>query len=71
MREEASRLKNDEWQAIDSEIKQHPAPNDYGSKTFSSLLAAGEWESPRYDYLYRADGSWTLLPIEQDVTHGS
>ncbi len=70
MREEASRLKNDEWQAIDTEIKQHPAPNDSGSKTFSSLLA-GEWESPRHDYLYRADGTWTLLPIEQDVTHGS
>jgi hypothetical protein len=26
MRENAARLKTDEWQAIDAEIKRHPAP---------------------------------------------
>jgi hypothetical protein len=67
MREKAARLKTDEWQPIDAEIKRHPAPP--GSKSFSSLLV-GKWESPRHDYLYRVDGTWTMLPIEKDITHG-
>jgi hypothetical protein len=68
MREKAARLNTDEWQAIDTEIKRHPAPKD--SKTFSSLRV-GKWESPRHDYLYRDDGTWTMLPVEENTTHGS
>jgi len=70
MREKAARLKTDEWQSIDAEIKRHPAPP--GSKSFSSLLV-GKWQSPRHDYLFRADGTWTMLPAEEDgvqSTHG-
>jgi hypothetical protein len=69
LREEASRASNYTWQAIDDEIKQHPAPSDSNSKTLSSFLG-GKWESPRHDYLYRADGTWTMLPVETDITHG-
>jgi hypothetical protein len=70
LREEAARLKTDAWQAIDAEIKLHPAPKDSDSKALSRLLV-GKWESPRHDYLYRADGTWTMLPVEPDVTHGT
>jgi hypothetical protein len=52
----------------DAEIKQHPAPND--GKALSMLLV-GKWESPRHDHLYRADGTWTMLPVEPDITHGT
>jgi hypothetical protein len=69
MCENAARLKTDEWQAIDAEIKRHPAPSDSDSKKLSSVLV-GEWASPRHDYLYRADGTWTMLPVEENVTHG-
>jgi hypothetical protein len=69
MREEAARQNTDAWQAIDTEIKQHLAPSDSDSKTFSSLLV-GKWESPRHDYLFRGDGTWTMLPIEENTTHG-
>jgi hypothetical protein len=69
MREKAARLKTDEWQAIDAEIKRHPTPSDSDSKKLSSLLV-GEWASPRHDYLHRADGTWTMLPVEENVTHG-
>jgi hypothetical protein len=69
LREKAVRARTDEWRAIDTEIKRHPAPSDADSKIFSSLLV-GQWESPRHDYLYRADGTWTMLPEEKDVTHG-
>jgi len=69
MREKAARLKTDEWQAIDAEIKRHLAPSDSDGKTLSSLLV-GEWASPRHEYLYRADGTWTMLPVEENVTHG-
>jgi hypothetical protein len=71
MREKAVRLNTNEWQAaIDTEIKQHPAPKDSDSKVFSSLRV-GEWKSPRHDYLYRVDGTWTMLPAEEGVTHGT
>jgi len=69
LREKAIDGKTYDWQAINDEIKQHPAPNDSDSKTLSGLLA-GQWESPRHDYLYRADGTWTMLPIETDIIHG-
>src|SRR5260221_3142658 len=69
MRQKAARLKTGDWQAVDTEIKRHPAPKDSDSKTLSSLLV-GKWQSPRHDYLYRADGTWTMLPAEKDITHG-
>jgi hypothetical protein len=68
LREEAARLKTDAWQPIDAEIRQHPAPND--GKALSSRLV-GKWASPRHDYLYRPDGTWTMLPVEPDITHGT
>ena len=68
--EEATRTSNYTWQAIDAEIKQHPVPKDSNSKALSSLLV-GKWESPRHDYLYRADGTWTMLPADPDITHGT
>ena len=70
LRKEAARGKTDAWQAIDAEIKQHAAPRESDSKAFSKLLV-GKWESPRHDYLYRADGTWTMLPAAPDITHGT
>lgn len=69
MREKAARVKTDEWQVIDAEIKQHPAPKDSDSKILSARLA-GRWASPRHDYLYRVDGTWTMLPADEHTTHG-
>jgi hypothetical protein len=70
LRDNAADAKTDAWQAIDAEIKQHPAPKDADSKAFTALRV-GQWESPRHDYLYRADGTWTMLPAEPDITHGT
>ncbi len=69
LREKATAGKTYDWQAINDEIKQHPAPTDSDGKILSSLLV-GQWGSPRHDYLYKADGTWTMLPIEPDITHG-
>ena len=70
LREKAADAKTDDWQAIDSEIKLHPAPSDSDSKTLSGLLV-GQWRSPRREIVYRADGTWTLLPAEEGILHGS
>jgi hypothetical protein len=70
LREKAARGNTGEWQAIDAEIKQHPAPGGSDGKALSGLLA-GQWESPRHDYLYRADGTWTMLPADEGTTHGT
>jgi hypothetical protein len=70
LREQAARMNVDAWQAIDAEIKQHPAPNDSDGKALANLLV-GQWESPRHDYLYRPDGTWTMLPADPETTHGT
>ena len=70
LREQAVRRNRGEWTAIDDEIKLHPAPPDSDSKTLTALRV-GDWESPRHDYRYRADGTWTMLPEEEGVTHGT
>jgi hypothetical protein len=58
-----------EVSAIDEEMEKHPLPPNSDSKLLSRLRV-GEWESPHHSYLYRSDYSWTMLPIEDDVTHG-
>jgi len=63
------KAETDEWQAMDAEIKQHLAPSDSDSKTLPGLVV-GEWKSSRHDTLYRADGTWTLLPAEEGILHG-
>jgi hypothetical protein len=70
LRDEAVRLKTDAWQAIDAEIRQHPAPIVSNSEALSNLRV-GQWESPRHDYMFRADGTWTMLPVEPDATNGT
>jgi hypothetical protein len=70
MREKAARQKTDEWKAIDNEIRQHPAPKESDGKVLSSRLV-GKWSSPRHDYLYKGDGSWTMLPADEGTTHGT
>ncbi len=39
--------------------------------TALSALFVGQWSSPRHDYLYRADGTWVMLPADPDSTHGT
>ncbi len=70
LREQAIVGKTYDWLAINAEIKQHPAPPQSDGKALSSLLV-GQWKSPRHDYLYRIDGTWTMLPIEDNATHGT
>ena len=70
MREEKARQKSDEWKAIDNEVREHPAPKDSDGKVLSGRLV-GKWSSPRHDYLYRRDGSWTMLPADEGTTHGT
>jgi len=61
-----------DWQAIDAEIRRHPAPRASDSNALSKILV-GKWASPRHEYLFRADGTWTMLPEIIDgfkSTHG-
>lgn len=70
LREAAARLNTHAWQAIDAEIKRHPAPSDSDGAALPNLRV-GKWESPRHDYVYRADGTWTMMPVEPDATRGT
>lgn len=58
-----------DWQAVDAELRKHPAPKDANSATFTSLRV-GDWTSPRHGYVYRKDGTWSMTPVEPDATHG-
>jgi hypothetical protein len=58
--------------AVDFEINRHPMPATADSKKLTKLRV-GTWQSPRHDYLYRADGTWTMDPDAgiPDSTHGT
>jgi hypothetical protein len=58
--------------AIDAEVIKHPMPSDADTAKLRKRLL-GQWTSPRHSYLYRADGTWTMLPEIIDgekTTHG-
>ena len=52
---------------VDAEIRRHRAPENTEGYT---KLMAGKWSSPRHEYIYRADGTWTMLPEEEGATRG-
>ena len=72
LRESLTRQDADKMLAIDKEIMRHPMPTSSNSQELAKLIA-GKWTSPRHQYLYRADGTWTMLPEFIDgekTTHG-
>ncbi len=48
------------WEALNGEIIRYPAPKDSDSKALSKLLV-GKWRSPRHDYIYRANGTTSMI----------
>jgi hypothetical protein len=52
---------------VDAEIRRYPAPEN--TKTYTKLRA-GKWSSPRHEYIYRTDGTWSMLPEEEGATRG-
>ena len=58
-----------EFDALFAELKRHPFPKTADAKKLSQLRA-GKWQSPRHDYLYRANGTWTMLPADPEATNG-
>src|SRR5437762_6420553 len=72
LRESFTRADYKKMEAIDSEIIKHPMPSDVDSADLQKRLL-GQWTSPRHSYLYRADGTWTMLPESEhgtQATHG-
>ncbi len=65
--------RTEDWQAVDAEIRRHPVPKDADAKALAKIRL-GKWRSPRHEYLFRADGTWTMLPEVIDGvknTHGT
>lgn len=58
------------WKAVDAEMLPHPVAPVADAKELAAVFAA-KWQSPRHDYLYRRDGSWTMLPADADSPHGT
>ena len=54
------------WQAVDAEIARHPAPPTSDTKALTKVRV-GIWHSPRHDYLFRADGTWTMDPDDANA----
>jgi hypothetical protein len=69
LREKLARA-NGDWKAVDAEIMAHPAPAG-GDSAALSKLRVGAWKSPRHDYLFRNDGTWTMTPADPGTTHGT
>jgi hypothetical protein len=72
LRESFTRAQADLMFAIDGAVIKHPMPVDVDIAKLRKRLV-GQWTSPRHSYLYRADGTWTMLPEVIDgekTTHG-
>jgi hypothetical protein len=72
LRDSFTRLEADKMMAIDKEVIRHPMPVPSDPNELVKRIA-GKWTSPRHQYLYRADGTWTMLPEFEDghrATHG-
>jgi hypothetical protein len=72
LRESFTRADYKKMKTIDSEIIKHPMRSDIEPADLRKRLI-GQWTSPRHSYLYRADGTWTMLPEVVDgsqSTHG-
>ena len=61
LRETFTRADSDKMGAIDAEVINYPIPEDVDSAALRKRIV-GHWSSPRHQYLYRADGTWTILP---------
>ena len=68
MRQRFAAADNEAWQTVDAEIMRHPAPSDAAAL---SRRMVGKWRSPRHDYIYRRNGTWSMLPVEPDTTNGT
>ena len=66
---EGDRSASAQLKRIYAELKKFPAPANSDSRALTKLRA-GKWESPRHQYLYRANGTWSMLPLEPGVTAG-
>ena len=64
-----TRKHSEELEALYAELKQHPTPKGSDSAKLSSLLV-GKWQSPRHEYIFKKDGTWSMLPIEKNTIHG-
>jgi hypothetical protein len=53
------------WEALNAEIDRYPAPADSDSKTLSRLMV-GKWGTPRRDFIFRKNGTSTILPVAED-----
>ena len=72
LRESFTRADYKKMEAIDTEVVKHPMPSEVDSADLRKRIV-GHWTSPRHSYLYRADGTWTMLPEFEDgyqATHG-
>jgi hypothetical protein len=72
LRESFTRRDAEKMFAVDKEVIRHPMPALADPRELAKKIA-GKWTSPRHQYLYRADGTWTMLPefIDgQKSTHG-
>ena len=56
--------------AIDSEVKRYPLSPPANSTSLSRLMV-GRWDSPRHQYLYKPNHTWTMLPVLRGVTQGA
>ncbi len=72
LRESFTRADAETMFAIDKEVIRHPMPMPLEPNELRRRVI-GKWTSPRHQYLYRANGTWTMLPEFIDgekATHG-
>ena len=68
-------LAGDRLGASEAELENLKALNQSGAVVTESdaelrKFMVGKWTTGRHEYIYRADGTWRMLPLDISTTHG-
>jgi hypothetical protein len=59
-------VRDGDWKAVDQEIMRHPVPSNANARELSVLIE-GPWASPRHEYMYQRDGTWSDINPDSEL----
>jgi peptidyl-tRNA hydrolase len=59
-------MRDGDWKAVDQEIMRHPVPANTDARELSVLIE-GPWASPRHDYMYQRDSTWSDIDPDSEL----
>jgi hypothetical protein len=59
-------VRDGDWKAVEQEIMRHPVHANADARELSVLIE-GPWASPRHEYVYQRDGTWSDIDPDSEL----